>query len=67
MLRFRNKKLGENHDLYFQGVTVLLADVFQNFRNMSLEIYELALAKFISDPGLAWQRALKKTKVKLHL
>ena len=32
-----------------------------------LEIYELDLAKFLSAPGLAWQAALKKTKVKLDL
>ena len=34
---------------------------------MCLEIYELDLAKVISVPGLAWQVALKKTKVKLDL
>ena len=34
---------------------------------MCLEIYELDPAKFLPAPGLAWQAALKKTKVKLHL
>ena len=46
---------------------LLLADVFENFRKMCLEIYELDLAKFISAPGLAWQAALKKAQVKLDL
>ena len=32
-----------------------------------LEIYELDPAKFLSAPGLAWEAALKKTKVKLDL
>ena len=32
-----------------------------------LEIYELDPAKFLSAPGLAWQAALKKSKVKLDL
>ena len=32
---------------------------------MSLEIYELDPVRFLSAPGLAWQAALKKTKVKL--
>ena len=32
---------------------------------MCLKIYELHPAKFLSAPGLAWQAALKKTKVKL--
>ena len=51
----------------FQSDTLLLADVFENFRNMSLEIYKLDPAKFLSTPGLAWQAALKKTKVKFDL
>ena len=45
----------------------MLADVFENFRNIFLEIYELDPAKFLSNPGLAWQAALKKTNVKLGL
>ena len=47
--------------------TLLLADVFENFRNMCIKIYELDAAKFLSAPGLAWQAALKKTEVKLDL
>ena len=53
--------------MYFQSDTLLLADVFENFRNMCIDIYELDLGKFISAPGLAWQAALKKTQVKLNL
>ena len=34
---------------------------------MCFEIYEFHPAKFISDPGFAWQVALKKTKVNLVL
>ena len=64
---FEIKNLGEYHDLYVQSNTFLLADVFKNFRNMCLEIYELDPAKFILAPGLAWQVALEKTKVKLDL
>ena len=45
----------------------MLADVFENFRNICLKIYELDLAKFLSAPHLAWQAAFKKTKVKLGL
>ena len=50
-----------------QSDTLLLADVFENFRNMCLEIYELDPVYFVSAPGLAWQACLKKTKVKLEL
>ena len=50
-----------------QSDTLLLADVFENFRNMCLEIYELDPVYFVSAPGLAWQACLKKTGVKLEL
>ena len=52
---------GEYHDLYVQSDTLLLADVFGNFRNMCLEIHELDPVYFVSAPGLAWQACLKKT------
>ena len=38
----------------------MLADVFENFRNMFLEIYELDPVKFYSAPGLVQQAALKR-------
>ena len=53
--------------MHVQINTLLLADIFENFRNMCLEIYELDPAKFISVAGLVWQAALKETKVKLNL
>ena len=61
------KNLGDYHDLYVQSDTLLLADVFENFRNKCIEIYELDPAHFLSAPGLAWQTCLKKTGVKLEL
>ena len=64
---FEINNLAEYHDLYVQSDTLLLVDVFETLRNMCLEIYELDLAKFLSAPGLAWQSALKKAKVKLDL
>ena len=63
----KQKKLGEYHDLFFQSNTLLLADVFENFRNMCLEIYNLDSSKIFSVAVLTWQAALKKTKVKLDL
>ena len=64
---FEIEHLGKYHDLYVQSNTVLLADVFENFRNMCINISELHIAKFLSAHGLAWQAALKKIKVKLDL
>ena len=53
--------------MYVQSDTLLLANIFENFWNMCLEIYELDLAKILSAPRLAWKAALKKTEVKLDL
>ena len=64
---FEIKTFGEYHDLYLQSDTLLLADVFKNFRNICLKIYKLEPAKSLSAPGLAWQAASKKTEVKLDL
>ena len=61
------KNLGENHDLYVKSDTLLLADVFENFRSMCLKIYELYPVKFISAPGLAWKPILQKAYIKLDL
>ena len=58
---FEIKNLGEYHDLYVQRDTLLLEDMFENFRNKCLEIYELDPVYFVSAPGLAWQACLKKT------
>ena len=64
---FEIKNLGEYHDLYVQSDTLLLADVYENFRNMCLDKYKLDSVYFVSAPGLAWQACLKKTGVKLEL
>ena len=57
---FEINNIGDYHDLYVQSDTLLLADVYENFRNMCLDIYEL-------DPAYFVQACLKKTGVKLEL
>ena len=52
---FEMKNLGEYHDLYLKSDTLLLADGFENFRDLCLGIHELDPVKFISASGLAWQ------------
>ena len=64
---FKIKNLGEYQDLYVQSDTVLLADVFENFRNKCIEIYELDPAYFLSALGLTWHACLKKAGVELEL
>ena len=59
---FEIKHLGEYHDLYVQSDTLLLDDVFENFRNICLKICKLDPAKKFSAPELAWQVALKEPK-----
>ena len=59
--------MGDYHDLYVQTDTLLLADVFEKFREKCIEIYGLDPSYFYSAPGLAWQACLKKTEVKLEL
>ena len=43
----------------------MLPEVSENFQNIYIGIYELDQANFICASGLAWEAALKKTKVKL--
>ena len=59
--------IGDYHDFYVQTDTLLLADVFEKFRDTCIEIYGLDPSHFLSAPGLAWQACLKKTEVKLEL
>ena len=65
--KFKLNNLGDYHDLYVQRDTLLLADVFENFRDMCLKEYELDRAHFLSLTGLTWQACLKKTNIELEL
>ena len=65
--RFKLENLGDYDNLYVQSDTLLLADVFNNFRDMCIKEYELEPAHFLSLPGLAWQACLKKTNIELEL
>ena len=47
------KHLDDYHDLYVQIDTLLLADIFEHFRNKCIEIYELESAHFLSAPEWA--------------
>ena len=64
---FKLENLGDCHDLYAQSDTLLLADVFENSRDMVIKVYELDPAHCVLLPGLAWQACLKKTNIELEL
>ena len=50
-----------------QSDTLFLADVFENFSNKCIEMYEVDPTHFLAAPGLAWQAYSEKTRVKLKL
>ena len=64
---FGVKNLGEYHDLYLKSDVLLLADVFEEFRNVCLENYSLDPAWYYTSPGLSWDALLKVSGVKLEL
>ena len=64
---FECKTLGDYHDLYVKTDVALLADVFENFRNICQEQYGLDPAHHYTSPGLSWDALLKKTGVELEL
>jgi len=64
---FRMKTFREYHDLYLKTDVLFLADVFENFRGVCMENYELDPCWYCTAPGLAWDACLKKTGVQLEL
>jgi hypothetical protein len=47
---FNCQKFKDYHDLYLKTDVVLLADVFENFRDLSLKTYELDPAQYVTTP-----------------
>ena len=64
---FGMKNLGEYHDLYLKSDVLLLADVFEEFRNVCMENYSLDPAWYYTSPGLSWDALLKHSRVSLEL
>ena len=59
--------VGDYHDLYLRTDVVLLANVFEAFRDTCLKHYKLDPVHFYTSPGLAWKACLKHTGIKLEL
>ena len=64
---FNIESMKNYHNLYNLSDVLLLADSFENFRNICMYHYELDPDWYSSAPGLAWDAALKITKVQLEL
>ena len=64
---FKLKDLGQYHNLYVNPDTIQLCDVYENFGNMCIKVYELDPAHFLSAPGLSWQACLKKNRGEIRI
>ena len=64
---FQIKNMHQYHDLYLKTDTLLLADVFENFRRVSIENYDLDPCHYFTSPGLSLSACLKHTGVELEL
>ena len=64
---FKMKTFKDYHKLYNETDVLLLADVFENFRDLCLKIYGLDPVYYFTAPGLAWDACLKMTNINLEL
>ena len=64
---FGIRNLRDYHDLYLRTEVVLLANVYEAFRDTCLKHYSLDPAHFYTSPGLAWKACLKHTGIRLEL
>ena len=64
---FNMKNFKDYHELYNITDVLLLADVFENFRDLCLKIYKLDPVYYFTAPGLAWDACLKMTNIQLEL
>ncbi|XP_047024710.1 uncharacterized protein LOC124633507 [Helicoverpa zea] len=65
--KFRINNIGEYTDLYLKCDVLLLCDIFEKFRSMSLKHYGLDPCHYVSSPSLSWDAMLLITQVELDL
>jgi hypothetical protein len=53
--------------LYLQSDVLILADCFENFREVNMKHFKIDPCHCYSAPGLTWQAGLKYTNAKLDL
>ena len=64
---FDHKNIGDDNNLYVRSDVLLLNDIFEGFRELSIKTYGLDPCHYYSAPGFTWDAGRKMTKVKLEL
>ena len=64
---FESETFGEYHNIHLQSDVLVLADVFENFRELFKETYGLNTCHYYSEPNVSWDVMLKNTEVNLEL
>ena len=65
--KFNIETMKDYHNLYNLSDVLLLADIFENFRNIRMNHYRLDPTWYYSAPGPAWDAELKIRKIQLEL
>lgn len=64
---FNIQSMREYTELYLKTDVLLLADIFENFRQNCIKLYELDPAHYFTLPGYSWDCMLKTTNVRIEL
>ena len=64
--KFEMKATKNYHNLHSKYHVLLLADVFEKFRNRKSKSYGICLSQHLRAPALSWDAMLNITKVKLE-
>jgi hypothetical protein len=58
---FECENLLQYHNIYLSSDTLLLADIWENFRDVCMKIYQLDPCYYYTAPGLSWDAFLYHT------
>ena len=64
---FGCRNLGDYQDVYLRTDVLILADVFEKFRQVCMKVYKLDAVHFFSAPNLSWDAMVNTTRVDVGL